>query len=167
LDRRTQQFLTIVDANKGIVYKVAYAYCNYTIDREDLIQEILIQLWLSLDKYDTRFKLSTWIYRVALNTSISFFRKNKTRKEKTFALTPALEIKLSETEKDSGESEVSRLEQMIQELSDIDKAIFLLYIDGITYKEISEIIGITSTNVSTKISRIKKSIKLKIKKSNT
>ena len=72
---KTEQFISLIESNKGIIYKVANSYCSDTENRKDLIQEIIIQLWLSLEKYDSRFRISTWMYRIALNVSISFYRK--------------------------------------------------------------------------------------------
>ena len=73
--RDSPSFLKVIDANKGIIYKVANSYCRDEENHKDLIQEIILQLWLSFPKYDPSFKLSTWMYRIALNVSISFYRK--------------------------------------------------------------------------------------------
>ena len=164
MDKKEEKFLSIIDRHKGIIYKVANAYCKEDIDREDLIQEIIIQLWSSLDNYNEQFKLSTWIYRIALNTSISYYRKNKNRKENTIAFSPVLEIK-NPAEPDRFEDEdFQQLKHFIQELKEIDKAIFLLYLDGFKYKDIAAIMAVSATNVATKISRIKISLKEKFKK---
>ncbi len=70
-------FLSVVETHKGILYKVANAYCKDAFDRQDLIQEILVQLWKSFERYDSQYKHSTWIYRIALNVAISFYRKDE------------------------------------------------------------------------------------------
>jgi len=164
LDKKEEKFLSIIDRHKGIIYKVANAYCKEDIDREDLIQEIIIQLWSSLESYNAQYKLSTWIYRIALNTSISFYRKNKRRKENTISLSPVLEIK-DPAEPDRFENrDFQQLKNFIQELKEIDKAIFLLYLDGFKYKEIATMMAVSATNVATKISRIKNALKEKFKK---
>ena len=76
----TNLFLSVIETNKGIIYKVANSYCKDIEDRNDLVQEIVLRLWKSFDSYDQHFRHSTWIYKIALNTAISFYRKEKTRK---------------------------------------------------------------------------------------
>ncbi|MEO5581255.1 MAG: sigma factor [Saprospiraceae bacterium] len=78
---KAESFLSMIESNKGIIYKVANSYCSNDENKKDLIQEIIIQLWLSWDKSDSTFKVSTWMYRIALNVSISFFRKEHRRNE--------------------------------------------------------------------------------------
>ena len=73
-------FLYVIESNKGIIYKIAKSYCKDTEDRNDLVQEIILKLWLAFDTYNNEFKYSTWIYRIALNTAISNYRKEKVRK---------------------------------------------------------------------------------------
>ncbi len=161
MEKHSDIFYTIIEEHKGILYKIANSYCKDKDDRQDLLQEIIVQLWLSYGKYDSQFKLSTWIYRIALNTSISFYRKNKTRKEKTVELSPILETSIMEDSPFPDDSNIIRLQGFIQELKEFDKALILLYLDGLTQKEISEILGITPSNISTKIGRIKKTLKNK------
>lgn len=154
-------FLTIVNAHKGIVYKVARLYCNDPEPRKDLIQEIIIQLWKSFDQYNEKYKQSTWIYRIALNVAISSYRKEARRKEISHPLSADL---LSFEDSDHAseiETEIGVLYQFISELKELDKALMLLYLDEKSYKEISEILGITETNVATKIGRIKNLLKQK------
>lgn len=154
-------FLSVLEAHKGIIYKIAHSYCKDEEDRHDLIQEIIIQLWLSFGKYNSQFKPSTWIYRIALNTSISFYRKNKTRKEKTSELTALIETSAKADDPVQENPELVLLQRFIAELKNIDKALILLYLEELSYNEIAEIVGITPTNVSTKIARIKKDLKQK------
>lgn len=151
----------MLENHKGIIYKIVNSYCKEADDRQDLIQEIIVQLWLSFDKYKSQFKQSTWIYRIALNTSISFYRKSKTRKEKTVALSAILETAVKADNPLYENPDIVLLQGFIRELAAIDKALILLYLDGLSYKEIAEIIGITPTNVSTKIARIKKTLRKK------
>jgi len=161
LDHKRDIFLSILEDHKGIIYKIVNSYCRDAVDRQDLIQEIIIQLWVSLDKYKSQYKRSTWVYRIALNTSISFYRKNKTLKEKTIELSPIFETSLKAEETTQENQDIILLRRFVQELPKVDKALMLLYLDGLAYKEISEIMGITPTNVSTKITRIKKKLKKK------
>lgn len=156
---RTANFLVIVENNKGILFKVVNLYCRNIEDRKDLVQEIILQLWKSFDNYNEKFKLSTWIYRISLNVAISFYRKENSRKRISNPLTTDI-FNFSETEiSDEKETNLGKLNQIISELNDLNKALMLLYLEEKSYKEISEIIGISETNVATKIGRIKSKLK--------
>lgn len=154
---KIEHFLQQTLANKGILYKVAHAYSRCDADREDLIQEILLQLWRSSDKYNGVTKYSTWMYTIALNTAISFYRKEHRKKSVTTHLQAHhLEWQISEPVAEPP-PEVAILHQFIQQLPPFDKALLLLYLDEKSQKEMAAIMGITTTNVSTKINRIKAS----------
>lgn len=156
---KTDNFLNVIESNKGILYKVANSYCRNNEDRKDLIQEIILQLWKSYDNYNETFKYSTWMYRISLNVAISFYRKENSRKRISNPLTTDI-LDFSDTEiSEEKETGLSILNQIILELNDLNKALMLLYLEEKSYKEISEIIGITETNVATKIGRIKSKIK--------
>jgi RNA polymerase sigma-70 factor (ECF subfamily) len=163
LDKNRDIFISILDNHKGVIFKIVNSYCKDVTDKQDLIQEIIIQLWISFEKYNNQFKLSTWIYRIALNTSISFYRKNKVRKEKTVISSAILQKTLKADEPFQENPNLLKLQGFIQELRELDKALILLYLDGLSQKEISKIIGIKPTNVGTKIERIKKTLKQKFK----
>ncbi len=159
MDKNYQLYINVLDAHKGIIYKVANAYCKNEEDRKDLIQEISIQLWKSFDKYNDEYKYSTWIYRIALNVAISFYRKESTR---TKQLNPFNDVILNIADVEWSESQdVNILHNFIAELKVLDKAIMLLYLEEKNYKEIAEIMGLSETNVATKINRIKSSLKQK------
>ena len=83
---KQQQFQKLIEQYKGILFKVARTYCQQEEDRQDLIQEIRIQVWRSLDKYNDKYQISTWLYRISLNVAISFYRKNAKRHENTIPL---------------------------------------------------------------------------------
>lgn len=152
-------FLTVISAHKGIIYKITNSYCKDTEDRKDLVQEIIVQLWNSFEKYNDQYKYSTWIYRIALNVAISFYRKANRRKEISNPITESI-LNFSETSPpNEKEEDISILEQFISELKELDKGLMLLYLEEKSYKEIAEIIGITETNVATKIGRIKTNLK--------
>ncbi len=159
LEKDASHFLPVIEANKGIIYKIANSYCKNEDNRKDLIQEIVIQLWLSFNKYDERYKLSTWIYRIALNVSISFYRKESRRSAINRAL-PAEVLSIHE-ESNAGEwqSRIEQLYRFIRSLKEIDRAVILLYLEGSSQSEIAEILGLTVTNISTKVSRIKQQLK--------
>ncbi len=153
-------YLSVLENHKGIIYKVANTYCFDQSDRDDLIQEITLQIWISIDRYSDQYKWSTWIYRIALNTSISFYRKNKNRKEKTVGLNPIFETADIE-DKDPDTENLQLLRKFIKELKELDRALILLHLEGLESKEIAKILGTSQTNVTTKTSRIKKKLKQK------
>lgn len=154
-------FLSVVQFNKGILYKIANSYCKNVEDRKDLVQEIIVQLWKSFDDYDNNFKHSTWIYRISLNVAISFYRKEHSRKKISNPLRDGI-INFPDNEDfEDRETDLGILQQLISQLKDLDKALMLLYLEEKSHKEISKIIGISETNVATKINRIKNSFKQK------
>lgn len=152
-------FQKLIEEHKGILLKVARIYCQNEYDRIDLIQEMSIQIWRSLDKYEEQCKISTWIYRVALNVAISFYRKNARRQDNTIPLHNEL-YQIPESEDKDNESKLILIEHFIQELNDLDKALMLLYLEDKSYAEIAEILGISQSNVGTKINRIKGRLKI-------
>jgi RNA polymerase sigma-70 factor (ECF subfamily) len=149
-----QHFLNIIEQHKGILYTVARAYCPNADDRQDLIQEMMIQIWQSIHKYDDQFKISTWLYRISLNVAISFYRKSSTRSKKYTELTEQL-IETPVEDKSENERQLYLLDQFISELKEIDKALMILYLEDKSHTEIAEILGISVSNVGTKIGRIK------------
>jgi RNA polymerase sigma-70 factor (ECF subfamily) len=156
--RQKDQFLDILEKNIGILIKIARAYANTIHDKEDLINDITLELWKSFGRFNGDSKISTWIYRVALNTSMNYKRKKE--KDKLLFLD---DLKRFESlnwlveQQDSSHSDI--LYQCIDELNELNKAIILLYLDGNSHDEISDITGISKTNVGTRIGRIKEQIK--------
>jgi RNA polymerase sigma factor (sigma-70 family) len=151
-------FERIIEQHKGILFKVAHAYCPFEEDRQDLIQEMMIQIWQSIHKYNEQYKLSTWLYRISLNVAISFYRKSSARAKKYTALTEPL-IEIPVDDKSENESQLNLLEQFISELKEIDKALMILYLEDKSHAEIAEILGMSVSNIGTKIGRIKDKIK--------
>ncbi|MEJ0106775.1 MAG: sigma-70 family RNA polymerase sigma factor [Bacteroidota bacterium] len=154
-----EDFLKLIEDNKGIIFKICNSYCSNKTDREDLAQEIIYQLWKSGNSFNTGYKFSTWMYRVALNVAISFYRKRKTN---TYEV--ALNERVTDLEdKDDGsairEENINLLQKVINELKELDRALMILYLEEKTYKEIADILGISETNVATKVGRIKEKIK--------
>jgi len=154
-------FEQTIEKNKGIIYKVANSYCKDSDDRKDLVQEIIIQLWRSFNRFDHSSKLSTWIYRVALNVAISFYRRDSKRKMVSTELTESLIAIIPENEAGDAENQINQLQQFIGELKDMDRALMILYLEDKSQKEMGEIMGITETNVSTKVARIKEKLRLR------
>ena len=156
---KNDRFISVIEAHKGILYKITNAYCKDIEDRKDLVQEIYFQLWKSFENYVDDYKYSTWIYRISLNVAISFYRKESSRSKIASPFNEDI-FNFSDTnDTRDKESDYNKLQQFIAALKKLDKALMLLYLEGKFYKEIAEIIGITETNVATKISRIKSKLK--------
>jgi RNA polymerase sigma-70 factor (ECF subfamily) len=149
------EFLQLVEDNKGILYKISSSYCRHAGDREDLIQEMIYQLWRSSEKYDNTQKFSTYMYRIALNVAISFYRRNS-RSGVQVALDADLHIA---DELDELDERVELLQRWVRSLGELDKALMILYLEERPYREIAEILGVTETNVGTKIGRLKERLK--------
>lgn len=154
-------FLKVVEDHKGIIYKVASSYSRNAEDRKDLVQEIIFQLWKSFEKYQANYMYSTWIYRIALNVAISFVRKAKVRTNYSAPLSDAIIAPLQVETDDTKEQTSKLLHQFIDDLKPLDKALVLLYLDGKSHKEMAAIMGLSETNISTKIHRIKTILKQK------
>jgi len=152
-----ERFQTLVDEHKKILYKVCNSYCRNRDDREDLAQEIIIQLWRSFGSFDARCRFSTWMYRIALNVAISFFRRENTRRRYALSDNEKLLNTIDETATQPAEIQV--LYQFIEGLDPLNKALILLYLDGNSYLEIADVLGISETNVATKISRLKQTMR--------
>lgn len=153
-----QYFQEIIKQHKGILFKVARAYCPNEDDRQDLIQEMMIQIWQSIHRYNDQYKISTWLYRISLNTAISFYRKNSTR-ERRFTVLDEKTAQIPTIVKSDNERLLNLLEQFISDLKEIDKALMILYLEDKSHAEIAEILGMSVSNVGTKIGRIKDKLK--------
>jgi len=160
MDKQEQQYFFegIIEQHKGILFKVARVYCPNENDREDLIQEMMIQIWQSVHKYNDQYKISTWLYRISLNVAISYYRKNSTRIKKFTDLNEQM-METPVEDKSENERQLKLLEQFICELKEIDKALMILYLEDKSHTEIAEILGISVSNVGTKIGRIKDKLK--------
>lgn len=154
----SKQFISLLEENKGILYKVSRAYAREEEEIKDLIQEISIQVWQAFPKYNPDFKFSTWLYRIALNVPISNLRKKSKRTEIFGGFDERIVLKIPEEHEESDQS-LKLLYTVIGTLKPLDRALILLYFEEKTYIEIAEIMGITETNVATKLSRLKKTIK--------
>ena len=144
-------FCEIVHAHRNIIYKVCYIYAPQGMI-EDYYQEVVCNLWQSFDKFEGRSKYSTWIYRVALYTCISFIR----RKEPA---TITLSFDLSADEDSALKEQLEELHSVINRLGHIDRALIMLWLEGYSYEEIAEVTGITQSNVAVKLMRAKNKIK--------
>lgn len=153
-----QQFLAELEANQNIIHKVCRTYTHNVDDHNDLFQEISIQLWKAYDKFRGESKFSTWMYRVALNTAISLYRKSK-RSVATEELFPNIKQLTDVEYDDTTEQQLATLYKAIHQLSDVEKALILLYLEDKSYKEISSVLGITEVNARVKMNRAKLKLK--------
>lgn len=154
------KFISVIKDHQKLIYKICNTYCSNAYHRKDLQQEILLQLWRSFSKFDGRVKMSTWIYRIALNTAISFYRNDSKHTQNADPIDESI-ISISNDEIASEKDEdMALLFHFIERLDALDKALMLLYLDDNKYSEIGDILGISETNVATKISRIKKRLKV-------
>ena len=147
-----KDFIDILNNYRGLFYKVCNLYCSDPEDKKDLFQEIVIQIWKSMGSFRQESSLSTWMYRIALNTAITHFKKEK-RAVSTVSLV-GIEI----PDINDGEHKEEMLKQLfkaIEYLDKIDKSIILLYLEDKSYDEISDITGLSKSNVGVKLNRIK------------
>ncbi len=151
-------FVTELERNQNIVHKVCRIYTSGKDQHNDLFQEITIQLWKAYPKFRGDSKFSTWMYRVALNTAITLYRKSK-RTVKTQDYETVVFKITSEDYDDTEEEQLKIMYEAIKQLSDIEKALIFLYLEDKNYKEIAETIGITEVNARVKMNRIKTKLK--------
>lgn len=161
----SQKFHQIIEQHKGILFKVVKIYCRNDDDRQDLMQEIMIQIWKSLHRYNDTYAITTWLYRISLNVAISFYRKNAHIKNSSIQLIDE-HLPIQEETNSEKQEQLNLLEQFISELNDLDRAIILLYLEEKSHAEISEIMGLSVTNVGTKLGRIKEKLKMKFSQIN-
>lgn len=151
-----QPFLVLIQEHQGIIHKICRLYRDSKEDREDLFQEVTYQLWKSFPSFKGEAKVSTWMYRIALNTAIASFRKKRLDVEYHPVLPDLPDDEVDEEYANRQESLFATLKQ----LNESERAIVALYLDDLSYRQIAEIIGINENNVGVKLNRIK----LKIQK---
>ena len=150
-----------LDRYKSMIFKIVKAYALSAADQNDLFQEVTIQLWHSIPTFRKESSVSTWIYRISLNTAIKWVRKE----QKHYQAEPLDNIEFALIDsKPLIDERLLWLYEEIHQLDDIDRSIALLILDGFSYKEMAAILGITESNVGVKISRIKKYLTTKSKK---
>jgi RNA polymerase sigma factor (sigma-70 family) len=152
------RFLEMLEHHKKLVFKIAHLYSKDAEDRKDLVQEIILQLWKVFPKYNAAYAYSTWIYRIALNVSISFYRKEKSRRNTCEAYRQQFDLLVWHDE--AKDDKIEWLYKLIEGLKPLDKAIIILSLEGHTNKQIAQIMGISETNVSTRIYRIKQQLSI-------
>ncbi|MEQ8364842.1 MAG: sigma-70 family RNA polymerase sigma factor [Cyclobacteriaceae bacterium] len=156
-----QAFEQFLETHKQLIVKVAGIYCGDPEQRKDLVQDIILQLWKSFPSYNNAYALSTWMYRIALNVSISFLRKESTRKKTYEGVHQQGDLLYYQDP--YMEERLQLLYQHMEELKPMEKAMLILHLEGRQHTEIAEILGMTVSNVSTKIHRIKTLLKSKVK----
>lgn len=148
-----EEFLQMIHGHQAIIHKVCRVYRDTPEDREDLFQEIVYQLWKAFSGFSGRSKVTSWMYRIALNTALASFRKRSPDISYPVAL-PELSM---ETTAENTQQE--RLFAALKQLNDSDKALITLYLEDLSYQEIAVIIGIDENNVGVKLTRIRKKLK--------
>lgn len=151
-----KRFVNLINKHQGLIHKVCIMYENDPEVRNDLFQEIVLQLWRSFPSFRGEAKITTWMYRIALNTAISGFRKG-TRKIKTEDLKDA-HFNISEAG-DNAEENLQRLQLAIRQLNEIDRAMIMMALEEVPYEEIAETIGISQNNVRVRMNRIREKLR--------
>jgi RNA polymerase sigma factor (sigma-70 family) len=151
-----EEFARLLAEHRGILHKIANTYCRGAAEREDLVQEICLQLWRSYPSYERERRFSTWMYRVALNTAISHVRGVRTRERHVVPLDEYESLaRAAPTAPLETDERVASLYRFLHGLPKLDRALIVLYLDDRSYREIADVLGISETNVGTKISRVK------------
>jgi len=157
-----QQFGELLERHRRIVFKVANTYAWHHDDRADLAQEIAAQLWRAFPNYDPARSFSTWMYRVALNVAISFVRSDSQRQHHAVPLDEGLHDVAAEGIDHEADQQVRALHRFIAQLEPLNRALLLLYLDDRSHRETAEILGISESNVATKLGRLKQRIRNEI-----
>lgn len=141
-----------------MIHKVCHVYCHHPADREDLFQEIVVQLWKAWPGFRGESRFTTWLYRIALNTAISGLRKNRAP---TIYMEPGLlpEQLKDDSEHPDKEEKIGRLYAAIRQLSELDRAMVMLYLEEKSYEEMEEILGINQSNLRVKMNRAKEKLR--------
>ena len=154
MENLEKEFTQIVREHKDTIYMVCYMFSKDNAEVEDLYQEILINLWRSLPKFENRSSLKTWIWRISLNTCISIDRKK--RRDKKMPLEMDIDL-YNDADRDT--KQIKLLHERINRLGPFDRAIILLWLENMSYEEIGAIVGISEKNVSVRLFRIKEQLK--------
>ncbi len=157
MSAKEKEFAKLIKDNQGLIIKVSRLYTNTLEDEQDLFQEIVLQLWRSYDSFKGQSKISTWMYRVALNTAITLFRK-KTKSPQTDELMDYHHHEFVEID-DEKQQHITLLYKIIKMLPNVERAIVTMYLDDLPYRDIAENLGITEVNARVKMNRLKKTLK--------
>lgn len=155
------QVSNLIQRHAALIHRVVYAYCRDANDREDVIQEIAVQVWRSRDRFDGRHAETTWLYRIAINVAISFHRKQRRHRERRLDL-DEVAFKIAAPEHEPSE-QMLRLLDAIDQLNALDKAVVVLHLDGNDHAAIADVLGISVSNVGTKLGRIKDRLRTRLR----
>lgn len=155
-----QTFLAHLSEHRKILYKLAFIHCRHPDDRKDLVQEMLVQAWRSFASFDGRVKFSTWLYRVAANTAISFYRRERQHEPDLLSM-EEIDRELASAEQFFSEDNATMqtLRLLLNQLDELHGTLLMLYLDGVSHEDIGLTLGISTSNVGTKINRIKQRLK--------
>ena len=151
-----KDFLEMIEAQKRTIYKVCYIYAKDQDDLNDLFQETVLNLWKSFPRYRGDSKLTTWVYRIAMNTCITFLRRSNTRPQ-TVPMTAQAVASLEADEETS--EQLKELYRLINQLGKLERALILLWLEERSYQEMADILGLSKANVAVKLNRIKEKLK--------
>ncbi len=151
-----REFLDMIAAQKRIIYKVCYIYAKDQDDLNDLFQEVVLNLWKSFPSYRGDSKLTTWVYRIAMNTCITFLRRSNTRLQ-TIPMTADVASLVADEEGRTGQ--LQELYRLINKLGKLERALILLWLEERSYQEMADILGISKANVAVKLLRTKEKLK--------
>lgn len=153
-------FIQNINQHLGIAHRIARIYFEKAEEREDIIQEMMYQLWKSYPTFDGHSKFSTWMYSVCLNTALTYQRKSRKNKEINLSIS---HYQIPDNATGGNEETITLLMEAISNLSELNKAIVLLYLDNLSYDEIASIMGLSRSNVSVRLVRIKKELETRLK----
>jgi len=156
MELKKKNFIRIINENRGTIRSLCKIYYGSNEDQKDAFQDIILQLWKSFDTFRGESEISTWIYRVSLNTILT-----KIKKEKKSVTVEPIDLHNLYISNAKADDNVELLFIIIQSLKDIDKAIVVLHLEGYQNKEISEILNMSPTNVGTRFNRVKSQLKMK------
>lgn len=159
--KKQKEFLVLIDKHKGILYKVSKLYMDGIEEQNDLVQEIILQLWKSYDRFKGDSQFSTWMYRVSLNTALTYFKNEKRKKERYTFLKDFDQSE--DIESNEKEIKLELFYKAVQELNKVEKALIFLFLEGQSHKEISANLGITEVNARVKLNRTKEKLQQIIK----
>ncbi len=160
---KQKEFLYQLSENQGIIHKICRIYTDNIHDHEDLFQEIVIQTWKSYSNYRGDAKFSTWIYKIGLNTALALFKKKNHKKEELHENLTHFKI-YDDNSHEEKNAQIQAMYDAIHLLSDVEKALIMMFLEDKPYKEISEILGITEGNARVKMNRAKEKLRNLIKK---
>jgi len=157
-----KEFLDLMQKHKGILYKISRMYFDHTEDQQDLIQEMTFQLWKSYQNFKGDSQFSTWMYRVCLNTALTFFKKDDKKQDK-YELYENYD-RIDTDDSAFKEEQLKYFYDAVQELNKVEKALIFLFLEGMNHKDIAENLGISEVNARVKLNRTKEKLQTIIKK---